>query len=163
MYFKAITSFIEKKPLIITRFVDGDGIILKDLNTKKEIEIRFYGIDAPEISKCKKVNKDEKETMLPASLLRELGRKSLNFLIEQINIGDKCTLVQEKQNLKDKYGRTLGYVVMEDGSVLNEIMIKEGYAKPYNDFYCEMLPKYQEYYLQAKINKKGLFSIIDHF
>lgn len=163
MYFKAFTSLIEKKPLIVTRFVDGDGIILKDFYSNKEIEIRFYGIDAPEITNCKKVNKDEKETMIPASLLRELGRKSLYFLMEQIKIGDECTLIQEKQNQQDKYGRTLGYVVMEDGRVLNEIMIKEGYAKPYNEVYCDMLPKYQEYYLQAKINKKGLFSITNHF
>ena len=42
-------------------------------------------------------------------------------------------------------------------------MIKEGYAKPYSDVFCEMLPMYQEWNLQAKIESKGLYSIVNKF
>ena len=149
--------------LKVKRFVDGDGLIAEDYLTKREIEVRLYGIDAPEMNYCNKIKNDEKELHLPAALLIKLGYLSFNFLKSNVQIGEKCTLVQERNNLKDKYGRTLGYLVLENGSILNEIMIKKGYAKPYNDVFCEMLPKYQKWNLQAKTAKKGLYSIVNNF
>jgi len=149
--------------LKVKRFVDGDGLIAEDYLTKREFEVRLYGIDAPEMNYCNKIKNDEKELHLPATLLIKLGYLSFNFLKSNVLIGEKCTLVQESNNLKDKYGRTLGYLVLENGSILNEIMIKKGYAKPYNDVFCEMLPKYQKWNLQAKTAKKGLYSIVNKF
>ena len=149
--------------LKIKKFVDGDGIIAEDFITKKEFEVRFYGIDAPEINYCNKIKNDEKELHIPAALLIKLGHLSFNFLKQQLNLGDLCTLVQEENNLFDKYGRHLGYLILKNGLVLNEIMIKEGYAKPYNDVFCEMLPMYQEWNLQAKNSLKGLYSIVNKF
>ena len=140
MHFNAKETTIKKNLLKIVKFVDGDGIILEDIISKKEFEVRFLGIDAPEINYCKKIKQDEKELQVPAALLIKLGYLSFNFLKDQVNLGDYCTLVQEQNNLVDKYGRHLGYLILNDGRVLNEIMIKEGYAKPYNDVFCEMLP-----------------------
>ena len=154
---------LTKNLLKIAKFVDGDGIILEEIITKKQIEVRFLGIDAPELKYCDKIKKDEKELHIPAALLIKLGFLSLNFLKNQVNLGDECSLVQEQNNLMDKYGRHLGYLVLKDGRVLNEIMIKEGYAKPYNDVFCEKLPKYQEFNLQAKNANIGLYALINHF
>ena len=154
----------QKIILKVKRFVDGDGLIAEDYYySKKEFEVRLHGIDAPEMNYCNKIKKDEKELHLPAALLIKLGYLSFDFLKSNVLIGEKCTLIQESNNLKDKYGRTLGYLVLENGNILNEIMIKKGYAKPYNDIFCEMLPKYQKWNLQAKTNKKGLYSIVNKF
>ena len=163
MQLNAKETTLTKSLLKIVKFVDGDGIILEDIVSKKEFEVRLYGIDAPEINYCNKIKKDEKELQVPAALLIKLGYLSFNFLKDQVNLGDVCTLVQEQNNLVDKYGRLLGYLILKDGRVLNEIMIKEGYAKPYNDVFCEMLPMYQEWNLQAKIESKGLYSIVNKF
>ncbi len=163
MQFGAKEMTRQKNLLEIVKFVDGDGIILKEIISKKEFEVRLYGIDAPEINYCNKIKKDEKELQIPAALLIKLGFLSFNFLKDQVNLGDVCILVQEENNLIDKYGRHLGYLILNDGRVLNEIMIKEGYAKPYNDVYCEMLPMYQELNLQAKSSLKGLYSIVNKF
>jgi len=163
MQLNAKETTITKSLLRIVKFVDGDGIILEDIVSKKEFEVRLYGIDAPEINYCKKIKKDEIELQVPAALLIKLGYLSFNFLKDQVNLGDVCTLVQEQNNLVDKYGRLLGYLILKDGRVLNEIMIKEGYAKPYNDVFCEMLPMYQEWNLQAKNSSKGLYSIVNKF
>ena len=46
--------------LKIKKFVDGDGLIAEDFITKREFEIRLYGIDAPELNYCNKIKKDEK-------------------------------------------------------------------------------------------------------
>ncbi|POY40556.1 hypothetical protein C3L50_03380 [Flavobacterium alvei] len=163
MQLNAKETTITKSLLKIVKFVDGDGIILEDIVSKKEFEVRLYGIDAPEINYCKKIKKDEIELQVPAALLIKLGYLSFNFLKDQVNLGDVCTLVQEQNNLVDKYGRLLGYLILNDGRILNEIMIKEGYAKPYNEVFCEMLPMYQEWNLQAKNSSKGLYSIVNKF
>ena len=163
MQLNAKETTITKSLLKIVKFVDGDGIILEDIVSKKEFEVRLYGIDAPEINYCNKIKKDEIELQVPAALLIKLGYLSFNFLKDQVNLGDVCTLVQEQNNLVDKYGRLLGYLILNDGRVLNEIMIKEGYAKPYNEVFCEMLPMYQELNLQAKNSSKGLYSIVNKF
>ena len=163
MQLNAKETTITKSLLKIVKFVDGDGIILEDIVSKKEFEVRLYGIDAPEINYCKKIKKDEIELQVPAALLIKLGYLSFNFLKDQVNFGDVCTLVQEQNNLVDKYGRLLGYLILNDGRILNEIMIKEGYAKPYNEVFCEMLPMYQEWNLQAKNSSKGLYSIVNKF
>ena len=149
--------------LKIKKFVDGDGLIAEDFITKREFEIRLYGIDAPELNYCNKIKKDEKELHVPAAFLIKLGFMSFESLKDIVSIGEKCTLVQETNNLKDKYGRSLGYLILNDGRVLNEIMIKEGFAKPYSNVFCEMLPMYQEWNLEARIAKKGLYSIIEKF
>jgi len=163
MQLNAKETTITKSLLKIVKFVDGDGIILEDIVSKKEFEVRLYGIDAPEINYCNKLKKDEIELQVPAALLIKLGYLSFNFLKDQVTLGDVCTLVQEQNNLVDKYGRLLGYLILNDDRVLNEIMIKEGYAKPYNEVFCEMLPMYQEWNLQAKNSSKGLYSIVNKF
>ena len=162
-YFNANETTDQKNNLKIKKYVDGDGIILEDIISKKEFEVRFYGIDAPEINYCNKIKKDERELQIPAALLIKLGYLSFNFLKDQVNLGDFCTLIQEQNNLVDKYGRHLGYLILSDGRVLNEIMVKEGYAKPYNEVFCEKLPMYQQLNLQAKISRKGLYFQVDKF
>ena len=162
-YFNANETTIQNNNLKIKKYVDGDGIILEDIISKKEFEVRFLGIDAPEINYCNKIKKDEQELQIPAALLIKLGFLSFNFLKDQASLGDFCTLVQEENNLVDKYGRHLGYLILSDGRVLNEIMVKEGYAKPYNEVFCEKLPMYQELNLQAKNAKIGLYALTNHF
>lgn len=149
--------------LKIKKFVDGDGLIVEDYLTKREFEVRLYGIDAPEMNYCNKIKNDEKVLHLPAALLIKLGYMSFEFLKNNLQIGEVCTLIQEENNLFDKYGRSLGYLILSDGRELNEIMIKEGYAKPYNDVFCEKLPMYQVWNLQAKTNSKGLYSVVGNF
>jgi micrococcal nuclease len=87
--------------LNVKKFVDGDGLIAEDYQTKREFEIRLYGIDAPEMNYCNKIKMDERELHLPAAFLIKLGYMSFEFLKSNISIGDKCTLVQENNNLQD--------------------------------------------------------------
>ena len=163
MHLNALIIMERKIILKIKRFVDGDGLIAEDFYSKKEFEIRLYGIDAPEMNYCSKIKKDEKKLNIPAALLIKLGYKSFEFFKSNMQIGEICTLVQEENNLFDKYGRTLGYLILRNGNVMNEIMIREGYAKPYSKVFCKKLPMYKEWSLKAKTDKKGLFAIVDSF
>jgi len=46
----------------ISKIVDGDSIIIENIFNYEEIEIRLYGIDAPEAKRCSKLIQDERET-----------------------------------------------------------------------------------------------------
>lgn len=147
----------------ITKVVDGDGLFVVDMFGKNETEIRFLGIDAPEIKRSKKLMQDERETHLPGQLLLELGQRSKQFLSSIAPVGEWVTLLMEKKHSYDIYGRTLAYVVLPDGSCLNEILISTGYAKPYDKYYCNALSAYQTINFKAKQEKRGLYSAVDSF
>lgn len=152
-----------KTHLIIARVVDGDGLILADFFEKKETEIRLLGIDAPELKYCNKLIHDERETHIAGQFLVELGKLSFKFLLSIAPPGTHVTLAQEQSNLVDVYGRTLAYVFLPDGRCLNDILISEGFAKPYSRHFCNQLPKYQELSSRARMDKKGLFALVNRF
>ena len=159
MQLNAKANIIKKNHLKIIKVVDGDGLIVENIFNNQEFEIRFLGIDAPELKPCRKLTQDERETHLAAQFLMELGRKSLKYLLEIAPPNTNVSILLETENEIDLYGRTLAYVFLEDGSCLNEIMIKEGFAKPYSRYFCNELPKYQMLNLNAKNEQKGLFAI----
>jgi len=152
-----------KSNLFLSRVVDGDGVIVKNFFNQNEEEIRFLGIDAPEIKPCRKLIQDERETHMAGQLLMMLGRQSFNFLIELIPPGTNITIELEKENHLDVYGRTLAYGYLPDGRCINEVMVAEGYAKPYDRFYCRELTKYQILNMKAKNERKGLYALVDNF
>lgn len=145
------------------KVVDGDGLIAQNILTNEEFEIRLLGIDAPEIKPCQKLYQDERESHLPGALLIQLGFMSFKYMINLIPPQTNITLLQEPKNLKDKYNRHLAYVVLPNGVVLNELMIKEGFAKPYNKFFCSELGNYQRLFQTARKSKKGLHKITSKF
>lgn len=147
----------------ITKVVDGDGLFVVDMFGKNETEIRFLGIDAPEIRKSKKLRQDERETHLPGQLLLELGQASKNYLSAIATEGTWVSIVMEQQHSYDLYGRMLAYVLLPDGSCLNEIMIHEGYAKPYDKYWCAALSDYQILNNFARNNRRGLYNIVPVF
>lgn len=154
---------ILKTHLKVAKVVDGDGLIVTNLFNKQEEEIRLLGIDAPELRMCGKLDQDERETHIAGQLLMKMGRMAQKFMIGVAPPETSVTVVQEIDNLKDAYGRTLAYVILPDGRCLNEIMVAEGYAKPYNRFFCSELPKYQLLSNTAKIKGKGLFSVLKNW
>ena len=163
MNFSINETALVRNQLFVEKVNDGDGLIVKDLNGKYKEEIRFLGIDAPESKQCRKLIQDERETHLPTQLLLMLGRLSLNFLIELIPPGTKLTVKTESKDPLDIYGRTLAYVYLPDGRCVNEILVSEGYAKPYSRYYCSELTNYQVLNMKAKKERKGLYGIVDYF
>lgn len=163
MYFSVKENQIIKTHLKVAKVMDGDGLIVTNLFNKQEEEIRLLGIDAPELRMCEKLNQDERENHIAGQLLMKLGRMAQKFMIEVVPPETNITIAQEKENLTDAYGRTLAYVYLPDGRCLNEIMVAEGYAKPYNRFFCSELPKYQLLSNTAKAEKKGLYLYTDRF
>ena len=147
----------------VSKVVDGDGIYCYNIFNKKEIEIRLLGIDAPEIKRCRKLKQDERELHLPGQLLIQLGYQSKNYLHELLPIETDITFITEVKNEIDLFGRTLAYVITSDGTCINEKLIMEGYAKPYDKFYSTKLSTYQQLNFQAISKRRGLYSIVQNF
>lgn len=160
---EVISTYQIRNSQILVKAVDGDGLIVKDIFNNLEEEIHFLGIDTPEIKQCRKLIQDERETHMAGQLLMMLGRKSLNFLIELIPPGTMLTVKTESKYPLDIYGRTLAYVFLPDGRCVNEILVSEGYAKPYSRHYCSELTNYQILNMRAKKERKGLYGIVDYF
>jgi micrococcal nuclease len=78
-------------------------------------EFRLHGIDAPEVTGSEKVEGDKAREFLRSKIL---GKE---VIIQSI-------LNRNEQERKEKYGEFLA-IVWLDGVNLNDLLIKEGYAK----------------------------------
>jgi endonuclease YncB( thermonuclease family) len=111
----------------INRVVDGDTIdVTIDLgfDLYKKERVRVAGVDTPE-----KRTRDKEE--------KALGIDATNWLKEKLNSavsGDDDLIIRtELVGGVGKYGRLLGWLYIGDEKVsLNEEMIGEGYAWPYD-------------------------------
>lgn len=148
---------------VVSSINDGDSIKVMHTLSKQLIEVRLYGIDAPEEKKCRKLIQDEKETHLAGGLLMHLGRMSTAYLRRIAPLGAKVSLRQEPGNTFDIYGRTLAYVYLSDGSCINEMMVKAGYAKAFDKYYCEDLKMYQQLNTFAMQSRSGLYQHVKFF
>ena len=111
----------------INRVVDGDTIdVTIDLgfDLYKKERVRVAGVDTPE-----KRTKDEEE--------KALGYDATHWLEDKLTgaiAGDDDLIIRtELVGGMGKYGRLLGWLYIGDAELsLNEMMIDEGYAFPYD-------------------------------
>ena len=111
----------------VTKVVDGDTIdVVIDLgfDSSKHERVRIAGIDTPE-----KRTRDLEE--------KALGIDATNWMkgtLEDTIKGDnELTIRTELKGGMGKYGRLLGWLYVGDSNLsLNEEMIGEGYAWPYD-------------------------------
>lgn len=136
--------------------MDGDTLKCEMENGNEE-NIRLIGIDSPESIITSKAYRDSEKTGDSIKTIKEMGEKSKAFVISKVTVGDIIKLEMDVQE-RDKYGRTLAYVYLKAGTMLNEIIVKEGYAQ------ASTYPpnvKYQALFIEAqsesKENKRGLW------
>ena len=128
----------ETSPLYeVTRVVDGDTIdVLLDGKVER---LRLIGINTP-------------ETVDPRKPVECFGREAKEKA-ESILSGRRIELESEPlQDERDKYGRLLRYVFLEDGTNFNLLMIREGYAYEYT---YDLPYKYQTEFKQAQKYAEG--------
>ena len=94
----------------VIHIVDGDTITVLNA-TKKKIKIRLNGIDCPEKAQA-------------------YGNKAKQFT-KNLVAGQMVTIQAYDQ---DKYGRTIGGVILDDGRNLSQELVKAGYAWWYRKY-----------------------------
>ena len=163
MQFDAIEPYLVETHFKIVQVLDGDSFIVQSIFSKKEKEIRLYGLDAPENKRNRKLIEDEKKSRVAGEFLIQLGKKSTDFVLTIAPPGTAITLITEEKYFFDFYKRQLAYIILPDGSCLNEILIAEGYAKALDEYYCSSLSKYQELNFLAKQSARGLYAFTPSF
>ena len=162
-HYTAIAPQSTETHLQITEVLDGDSIKVASIFGKDEKEIRLYGIDAPENKQCRKLREDEKKTQVAGEFLIHLGHLATKIVLKVAPPGTRVSLITEMNNYFDFYKRQLAYVILPDGSCLNEIMVREGYARAEKEYFCEMLSQYQKLNFIAKQKKSGLYALVKGF
>ncbi|MCX8164529.1 MAG: thermonuclease family protein [Aquificaceae bacterium] len=132
-------------PCTVIRVVDGDTFQCR-LDSGEEVKVRLVGIDTPESSPNPKAHRDVERSgraMKEGLRMGKLARGVTESLLTQ---GKRVSLEFDVQRT-DRYGRLLAYVWLPDGRMLNELLVREGYAQVYT------IPpnvKYQERLLSAQ-------------
>jgi|SRR6185436_6486588 len=122
----------------VAEAIDGDTIILANGD-----HLRYIGIDTPE----------EFDPRKPVQCFALQAAAKNRELVE-----GKMIKFYKDVNETDKYGRWLGYVYLEDGTFVNEKLVREGYAFSYpyvpDISKTEIFRMAEEY---ARTNKLGLW------
>ncbi|MCE9643074.1 MAG: thermonuclease family protein [Candidatus Andersenbacteria bacterium] len=129
----------------VTKVIDGDTIDVQ-IGTKTE-RIRIVGMDTP-------------ETVDPRKPVQCFGKEASNKA-KTILTGKKVRLESDPvSGERDKYGRLLRYVYLENGTSFEKLMILDGYAHEYT--YNSIPYKYQADFKKAQkdaqTKKRGLWS-----
>lgn len=129
----------------VVKVVDGDTLDVS-LNGKTE-RIRIIGIDTP-------------ETVDPRKPVQCFGLKASNMAKEQLSNQNVQLESDPTQGERDKYGRLLRYIWLDDGSSdFGAIMIQFGYAHEYTyNIPYKYQSKYKQLQKDAEVGKKGLWA-----
>jgi len=127
----------------VLSIVDGDTV--KVIYHNREESIRLIGIDTPETRPNKKAIKDAQRAKSDIETITSQGREAKNFVKGLVKPGDLLEMEFDIRT-RDKYGRLLAYLYLSSGKMLNEEIVKAGYAQ------LMTIPpnlKYQERFLMA--------------
>lgn len=97
----------------VVKVVDGDTFWVDD-GSEDGLKVRLIGVDAPETRKS--ARKD----------VGYYGKESKQYL-EQMIAGKEVRLEYDVDT-KDRYGRTLAYVYLDDGTFVNAELLRNGFA-----------------------------------
>lgn len=99
----------------VVRVIDGDTL---DIDCPDGISprtrVRLWGVDTP-------------ETVKPESPVEHFGPEAGEFT-RQAADSKTVTLELERRQTRDKHGRVLAYVFLQDGRMLNRQLVGEGYG-----------------------------------
>jgi len=119
---------------------DGDTITVRLEGVKEKV--RLIGIDTPEL-------KDDRHAW------RDLAYDARAFARTRL-LGKTVALERDRLcSNRDKYGRLLRYVVLDDGTDFNEEMIREGYARAYTRFPFTRADRYKAVEKKARAAGRG--------
>ena len=127
----------------VTKVIDGDTFWVDD-GTKKGMKVRLIGVDAPET--------------------RRTSRKEVGYYAQESKQYIASLLLDKEVRLEydvestDRYGRTLAYVYMKDGTFVNAELVRRGYGMvmtiPPNVRFAEQFVKLQR---TARKKETGLW------
>lgn len=123
---------------------DGDTITVRiDGRTEK---VRLVGIDSPELQ-------DERQAY------RDVGYAARDYARSRLG-GETITMETDPgQADRDRYGRLLRYVILSDGTNINEDLVRKGYARVYDRFKFTLKARFKAAEAEAKRERRGVWTL----
>ena len=140
---------------VVQYVTDGDTIAVQMKGKKKSV--RLIGIYCPESSRNSKARRDSRKKGGDLNKIVSMGKRATRFVKGIIKKGDSVSLESDVQE-KDRYGRLLAYVYLKDGRMLNDVIIRSGYASPMTiPPNVRHRDKFARSYKHARNNRLGLW------
>ncbi len=133
------------KSFTVVNVVDGDTLDIDIPDGKYDTtRVRLLGVDTPETKKR-------------GEAVMYFGPEASAFVTE-ISLGKKVTiLIDTVSDVRDRYGRLLGYVRLADKRIVNEEIIKQGFGYADLRFKHNDYQKYVEAMDEAIAGRVGLW------
>lgn len=152
---KPQTKTQDQQTVTIIKIIDGDTLKIKYQG--KDENVRLIGIDTPESKANKKAENDSKRSGQDIRTITALGKEATNYVKSLVKPGNTVRIEFDVQQ-RDRYGRLLGYIYLDNGKMLNEEVTRAGYATimtvPPNVKYSE---RFLKAFREARENKRGLW------
>lgn len=139
----------------VLKVIDGDTLKVKYRGHKENV--RLIGIDAPESRINKKALRDAKRSTKDIKIILQQGREATKYVKTLVKPGETVRLEFDVQP-RDRYSRLLNYVYLDNDKMLNEEIVRAGYAglmtiPPNVKYEQKLLQAYRE----AREMKRGLW------
>lgn len=126
---------------VVVRAIDGDTL---ELDGRERV--RLIGIDTPETHEAS------------SERVRVFGERAKAFVRELV-VGNSVRLEYERGALsRDRYGRTLAYVFLADGRLLNLEILRAGYGFAYLRFPFARANEFRDAEAEARRARRGLWA-----
>lgn len=123
---------------VVERVVDGDTIVVRGVG-----RVRLIGVDTP-------------ETVDPRRPVEFFGQEASAFTKRLLE--GKRVRLEYDQDRTDRYGRTLAYVYLPDGTFANAEIIRRGYGHAYTRFPFRHLGWFEQLEREAQEARRGLWN-----
>lgn len=130
----------------VTRVADGDTIAVRQGD--RTITIRLIGVDAPELGDRRR----------PDAPPQAFAREATDWLRRQLD-GREVRLEYDRERT-DRYGRTLAYVFLPDGTFINRELVRQGYARAYTRFPFKFREQFVADEAAAQRAKRGMWATL---
>lgn len=127
----------------VIAIIDGDTVRVA-MNGKSE-KVRLLSIDTP-------------ETKDPRKPVQCFGREASQY-ITGLALGKIVRLESNPAEDKDRYGRLLRYVYLENGTNVNAEMVRQGYAHAYTKYPTPQLDQMRQLEREAREGRRGLWGL----
>jgi micrococcal nuclease len=154
-FLSSFPSHAQTFTVVVLRVIDGDTIKM-NIQGKPE-SVRLIGIDTPESKANAKAMRDSNRSGQDMAAIVSQGKEAAAYTRSRVKKGDTVRIETDVQQ-RDKYRRILAYVWLSDGTMLNEAIVRAGYAQP-----ATFPPnvRYQDLFLEAardaRRNGRGLW------
>ena len=140
---------------VVRSVIDGDTLSVTFRGENEHV--RLIGIDTPEARQNNKARRDSQRSGQDLNTITTLGKAASRESQTLAHKGDVVTLEFDAEQ-RDKYGRLLAYVYLPNGKMINEELLREGYAlvmtRPPNVRYAE---RFKKIYDLARRERRGLW------